>query len=500
MRKVVQLAALGLFLFLFFESIYSIHPGRDNLFYRLDPLTGITAMLAGRTWIPGLALGGVTLLATFLLGRVWCGWFCPLGTILQIFSPKTIRRTPPDESWRKLKYILLFLILFGALFANNTLAFLDPLTLLNRSLSTAFWPALRAAVMQSENFLYQFQFLWGALDEFHQAISYPLFKESAAVFSAALPILLLFLGLVGLNFLAERFWCRYLCPLGGLLGLLSKYALHRRVVDPSCTGCAACSRECPVGTIDANNGYKSDPSECVVCYDCIARCAGKKVSFQWQRPDLLNSESYAYDPGRRAVLVSLGAAAAGAAIAGIEPVRKRIPPLLLQPPGAEIPDFYSLCIRCGQCIQVCPTQGLQPALLEAGWQNSMTPHLVPRLGYCVLNCTACLDICPSGAIQSMSLEEKQVWKIGLARIDRDRCLPWAYGTPCIVCQEACPVPDKAIGLQEVELENSSGERMTIQQPNVIKDLCIGCGICEYLCPLGGEAAIRVYASADELLI
>ena len=92
----------------------------------------------------------------------------------------------------------------------------------------------------------------------------------------------------------------------------------------------------------------------------------------------------------------------------------------------------------------------------------------------------------------LALEEKQQTPIGLARIDRDRCLPWAYDIPCIVCEEACPIADKAIELDVIEIVDAQGEAVLLQRPRVVKELCIGCGICEYQCPMGGEAAVRVY--------
>ena len=123
---------------------------------------------------------------------------------------------------------------------------------------------------------------------------------------------------------------------------------------------------------------------------------------------------------------------------------------MIRPPGAAPAEFSALCVRCGACVRVCPTQGLQPSLFEGGVQNVLTPRLVPRLGYCGFGCNACGQVCPTGAIPELTLEEKQSVIMGLASIDQDRCLPWAYNIPCIVCEEVCPVADKAVTLEEVE--------------------------------------------------
>jgi ferredoxin len=143
-------------------------------------------------------------------------------------------------------------------------------------------------------------------------------------------------------------------------------------------------------------------------------------------------------------------------------------------------------------MKICPTSGLQPALAEAGAEGIWTPVLMPRRGYCEYGCSACGEICPSDAIPTLTLEAKRTQVLGLARIDKDRCLPWAYDTPCIVCEEMCPIPEKAIRLEETIIRDKEGNEIRLQRPRVMRDLCIGCGICEYRCPMGGEAAIRVF--------
>ena len=496
LRRIIQVISLGLFLYLSLQSIYAIYPGFENFFFRLNPLTGFLVILAGRVWIPAFVIGAITLVLTLLFGRVWCGWICPLGTLLQVLGPKKRKPFTIRESWRSVKFILLYVTLFAGLFGSISLILLDPITILNRTLSAAIWPAIRASVLQSENFFYQFETLWGFLDWFHQTVSYPLFLDVQPVFINALPIFLLFLSLVGLNWIAERFWCRYLCPTGALLGLISRFSLTRRVVNNPCSGCGICSYECPTGTINPQKNYQSDPAECLVCYNCMVNCSRNSASFTWQIPIYKPSAKQDYDPGRRAILASFAAAAGAAALANIEPVIKGTHPNFIFPPGAVLPEFFSLCIRCSECIRVCPTQGLQPTLFESGWQNMFTPRLVPRLGYCLLNCKACVDACPTGALLPMSLEQKQSYRIGLASINKNRCLPWAYETPCIVCEEVCPVANKAIGLQVVTVQDELGEGVTIQQPYIKGEFCTGCGMCEFQCPVSGEAAIRVFPPSD----
>jgi formate hydrogenlyase subunit 6/NADH:ubiquinone oxidoreductase subunit I len=175
-------------------------------------------------------------------------------------------------------------------------------------------------------------------------------------------------------------------------------------------------------------------------------------------------------------------------------------PGLIRPPGAQDEArFIARCLRCSECMKACPTSGLQPTLGEAGLEGLWTPVLKSRLGYCDYACAACGQVCPSGAIPPLSLERKREQVIGVAVIDRDRCLPWAADTPCIVCQEMCPVPDKAVVLQpEREVTRADGGTVRIARPEMIPNRCIGCGICEYKCPLEGRAAIVVEPASPTL--
>ena len=150
--------------------------------------------------------------------------------------------------------------------------------------------------------------------------------------------------------------------------------------------------------------------------------------------------------------------------------------------------------RCGR---VCPTGGLQPSQTVSDWDKVWTPVLVSRHGYCDYSCNSCGQVCPTGAITELSLAEKRQTIIGVAAIDEERCIPFAEGRECIVCEEMCPVPQKAILLEEQTVVTLSGDTTTVRCPQVVGNLCIGCGICEYQCPVDGESAIRIYAIDEQ---
>jgi MauM/NapG family ferredoxin protein len=206
-----------------------------------------------------------------------------------------------------------------------------------------------------------------------------------------------------------------------------------------------------------------------------------------------------YDPARRELLTGAALGVGSVALLGIGPWHRDSSPALLRPPGVnDEAEFLSACLRCGACMNVCPTSGLQPALTQAGASGLWTPVLQPRLGFCDYTCTACGQACPTGAIPQLRLATKRREQIGVAVIDRDRCLPWSQNTTCAVCWELCPVPKRAIklGKGRTVIDPASGGELWIRNPEVVVERCIGCGICENRCPVEGKAAITVWPASS----
>ena len=420
---------------------------------RLDPLLLLAQSIASRTLLAGSLVGLITVGLTILFGRVWCGWICPMGTMLDLFSFHSDKRKEksPPESLRRGKYFLLAAILVAALFGNLSLLIFDPITLWIRTVSEGAWPALNAAVTSLESVLSGIPRFVTFLQGFDQAIRPAVFTaEPIGVRLPWLPVLI-FAGIILLNLIAERFWCRYLCPLGGLLGWISRIALFKRTVSGECKGCGLCEGVCPTGTIDPNRDYASDPAECTLCLNCLPSCPRSAIQFL---PGKIGSSPQAYDPSRRSLLAAGAVSLAGITLAEADRTRRQTQPFTLRSPGVIESQLLQKCLRCGECMRTCPTGALHPAVGEAGISGIFTPVFIPRLGFCQFSCNACGQVCPVEAIPPLSLEEKQKTVIGWAFIDQNRCIPWADGTSCIVCEEMCPIPKKAIILEEKETVGS----------------------------------------------
>jgi MauM/NapG family ferredoxin protein len=493
LRKGVQLAFLAYFLYLFVASRDSGLPGDFlNLILRLDPFTTLAQLLSNKVFLAGSSLAILIVILTLAVGRAWCGWLCPLGTTLDIFTPfrkKFDEKKAPRPAWRTVKYAVFLTTLVAALFGNLTLLFLDPLTILLRTLTASVLPALDHLTASAERSLSAFPFLQDPISSFDAFIRPAILPDLPIFYRDAFLFAVVFVGIVALNWIAPRFWCRYLCPLGAMLGLLSKISIFRRAVGEDCKDCGICSARCPTGTIDPDQGYASDPGECTMCLECLEQCPRSSIKVA---PGFKPADWEKYDPSRRQVLLSIGAAVAGVALLKSDVHAARDTDFLVRPPGARENDLLSKCIRCGECVRSCPFGALQPARLESGLEGLWSPMVVPRLGPCDYGCNACGQVCPVQAIPSLSLEEKRLKVIGRAYIDQNRCIAWADHRDCIVCEEMCPLPEKAVQLQKTDIIRPDGTTATIQLPTVKRDICIGCGICEYKCPVNGQAAIRVY--------
>ncbi len=492
LRIASQAAFLGLFLWLFFSAHYAgeDYIGNVEAFFHFDPLIAVVVGLAARTLLAAFALSAVTLLVTLLFGRVVCGWVCPLGTIHQaaswLFKALKLRRSrQAAEGGLAWKYLILAFVVVAAIFSLDLLGFFDPLAFLTRSLAGSVAPAGAQGARAVIDGAYAVG-LSGAGDGMTQAVEKLTLNP---VFRGGFFIGLVFLLFLMLNLWRERFWCRYVCATGAFLGLASRFNLFKLKVDEDrCIKCNLCSIHCPTQAKPFPIGAWKG-SECIYCETCAAICPTKAITFPMR---LKPERAPAVDLNKRKLILTSALALFGVPFFRITPVRKRASEKLLRPPGS-LPEkeFLARCIKCGECMKACPTNGLQPAIAEAGPEGLWTPTLVPKVGYCEYYCSLCSQVCPTGAIKELTVPEKTEVKIGTAWIDKNRCLPYFLGRPCIVCEEHCPTSPKAIQFIEYESLRPDGTVAVNKAPVIDVERCIGCGICENKCPVMDKPAIRV---------
>ena len=305
---------------------------------------------------------------------------------------------------------------------------------------------------------------------------------------------------------------------------MSRFAWWRIDRDLTrCTDCNLCMTHCE-GASDPQAALRK--SECFVCFNCIDDCPEDALSFRFMpvkkhkpaegklfgKPVIskLPDTEVAWPAlsRRRFLLTGVVGVLAYPFIrlsAAVNP--RAFNRKAIRPPGSvEETEFLERCIKCDQCIKVCPTNVLQPSTLaQGGLEGLWTPVMDMRIGFCQLNCVLCSEVCPTGAIQKISIEKKVgVGKyaadgpvsVGTAFFNRGRCLPWAMETPCVVCEEVCPVSPKAIGTYDEQIKRWDGTMVTLNKPYMRPELCIGCGICEHECPVMDEKAVYVTAIGE----
>jgi MauM/NapG family ferredoxin protein len=486
LRAFIQGLFLGLFVLLFALTVFPLRsPIPVDLLLRLNPLAAAISFLASRTVVSRMWLSLVLLGATLFMGRFFCGYVCPMGTAIDLadwplcstkFARLKVKVVP-----RFPKFYLLGFLLFMGLFGRSVLWPLDPLVIFTRSL-TAFLHPLGVFLVNSGLYIVRpLAERW----EIYTLADTDFYQPSYSSWAFAL---IVFLVILGLGLLGRRLWCRALCPLGALLALVARFSpLKRRVRSDLCTHCHLCRKSCPMGAVEEDE-LKTAQGECFECRICTAVCPERAVSFQVGRAGGRTRVDW---DRRRLVLASLLGMVAFS-LSRIVPRISSAHPGRIRPPGA-IPEalFLTRCLRCGECMKVCLTNGLQPATDEAGAMGMWTPILVPRKGPCERHCNLCGRVCPTQAIRSLSLEEKSYARIGIAQVEQSRCLEWGFGRACLVCDEVCPC-----GAIFVGKSHEKGRRGPVVDPK----LCVGCGVCEQHCPVQGEAAIQVSPQGEERLL
>jgi polyferredoxin len=500
LRRLSQLFFLAAFIVLFLRTDYHGSDelaGAVNLLFRLDPFLAACVVLATGSLVVLLLPSLLVLAVTALFGRAFCGWFCPLGTLLDL-SRRLFPSPPPAENrtrYPRLALTILFFCLVSSAGGLAVAGYVDPFSILVRGLAQVVYPLGNSLSVGFFTFTYQ------QLPEAVNLVTEPLYRllqqwvlpASQKFFQLAWLSLAILAGVFLLEGWQRRFFCRNICPLGAMLGLVGRKALITgHGGDDDCGRCRLCAGRCRMGAIDGER--RITMAACSLCYDCVQHCPRQVIAFApggRQRPGPAPSLS------RRRLLGTAALALLLPAVKATTVLARHPDPLLIRPPGALAEEeFLHRCVRCGECLQVCIGNALQPALFQAGIDGLFSPLLVAKNGYCEFNCTLCGQVCPTGAIRVLSLAEKQRLKIGHAWFDRNTCLPYARGIPCMVCEEHCPTPEKAIRFRLAEVSDGEGRPVEVALPYVVDELCIGCGICENKCPLPDRPAIMITAAGE----
>lgn len=479
-----------------------------RLFFLLDPLVALSNALASHALYTGLLLSLVIVVPTLFIGRFFCGWICPMGTLQHVVGnmPSESKRGKQRiesnryKRWQTIKYVVLIAGLVASCFGSMALGWLDPISLLVRSCGLALLPAFNfaaRAVLAPLEHSHVAAIKSGAAG-LHRVLQATILDFRQTHFAQGLVLGVLFLLILAASLRVTRVWCRSICPLGALLGVLARFSvfgLHKD--EQSCNRCNRCLLHCQGGD-DPIGGAPWRKTECLMCMNCVGACPEHSLVFRFFRKE---KEVVSPDLGRRRALSGLAAGAAAVPLmranTGLGRSRHE---RLLRPPGSlDEGEFLSRCIRCGECMRVCPNNALHPTLEQAGLEGLWTPTLVPRIGYCEPSCVLCSEVCPTGAIWQITPNQKG-WgagakqppvRLGTAFYDRGRCLPWAEATECIVCEEWCPVSPKAIYVELADVTDSSGNTKKLKQPRVDPGRCVGCGACEFACPLQERPAVYV---------
>lgn len=423
---------------------------------------------------------------TLVVGRIYCSVICPLGVFQDIISWINSRRKNKHrrfnysraKNWLRYSVLGLFIIAMVAGFSSIA-ALIAPYSSYGRIVNNLFAPIYGWV----NNLLAYFA---------ERADSYAFYQTE--IWLKSLPTLIVaiitFIIIVTLAWRNGRTYCNTICPVGTILGFLSKYSLFKIRIDANkCRSCSLCSKQCKASCIDFKN-HTIDYSRCVDCMNCIDSCEFGAISYGIAP----KQEAKATDTARRSFIVSAIATATAATLdaqektvdGGLAVIEdKKIPHrnTHLEPPGAlSLKHFAQHCTACQLCVSVCPNGVLRPS---TDLSRFMQPEMSFERGYCRPECNKCSQVCPTEAIVPVTVAEKSAIHIGHAVWIRKNCIPIVDGQECGNCARHCPTG----AIMMIPSDSNNPESLKI--PIINEERCIGCGACENLCPARPFSAIYI---------
>jgi len=519
-RRIVAGLVLVFFTLAFFYWQAGFAAEIGSMITRLQFIPAGLSSYAGRAGALFIFAG--IILLTLIFGRIYCSMLCPLGILQDIaaritrrkgeHAPQHRRARPNRFAWRVGILILISLVL-GCF---SMISWLDPYSISARFFSAIIYPC----VIEVRHILgiSAQQYLWDV---------YPPQLLAIIILSFAIPLIL--------ALWRPRFYCNTLCPVGLILGLLSRWSpLSLRIDKSICKSCGSCTKTCKTNAINIKT-QEIDSSRCIACYRCIGKCKRNAIhilprkkataedspsqksspmtatvaqvncpSVQESRPSAAHTpcpkkqaehQPRPVDKSRRALLGFGLCASIGSLIPSCKDSSARSNKLsapidldpsklgnnhadILLPPGASsIEQFLDRCTGCGLCISACPSKILRPSMSLYGWEGLMKPYMNEQAGagICAYNCNACGEVCPEAAIQALSLERKKKLQIGLVAYKASDCIAWNESKECAKCISACP--SGALKAKKVII------------PELYLEQCRACHLCSSACPEGAISLI-----------
>jgi ferredoxin len=485
------------FLFVDFRSLIPTEYFDSILYLQFIPslinfFNGLTIATAGFIFI---------IILTLIFGRVYCSTICPLGTLQDIFSnlyrrykKKKYYRQLKPYNWIKYSFLVLVILIF---FSGSLIGIylLDPFSNFGRIIS-AFVKPLIITINNTAAF---------TLENFDIYFLYPLEIKGFTLLKIIFPLFILLLILI-MSIRSGRLFCNTVCPVGTLLGLMSKVSFFRiKIAEDKCKGCQLCERVCKAGCIDRKN-KSVDFSRCVSCYNCLAVCPSGGIGFENyfnNKKEIKETDYNKREFIQKVSIYFLGLTGISLSQVKIIPKKESTIPVYkkypVTPPGSKsIEHFTNRCIACHLCVSACPTQVLQPSFLELGFTGMLQPMMEYKTSFCNFECTICTEVCPTGAIENILPEKKKLTQLGKAKFVKENCIVYTENTICGACSEHCPT--KAVSMVPYEPPlvpplikggNRGVELKNLNIPEVKEEYCIGCGACEFACPTKPYKSIYV---------
>ena len=481
-RQIVAVISIVLITLLFLDFTGTVH----KYFGWMAKIQFLPALLA-------LNVGVIAALVilTLIFGRLYCSVICPLGIMQDGFAwiGKKVHKNRYDYSAPKniLRYTLLGVMVIAiAAGISSIVALLAPYSAYGRIAQSLLAPVWA----WGNNLLAS----WAKAHESYTFYTVDIWLRASITLVVAIITLVVLAVLAWRN---GRTYCNTVCPVGTVLGFLSRFSLLKPVIDTSkCNGCGLCARNCKAACINSKQ-HTIDYSRCVTCFDCINKCHKGAISYTRRQPAVAVEDTDNQSTGassRRAFLSVTATIAATAALRAQEKTvdgglaaiaDKKIPDrkTKIVPPGARgIKNLESHCTACQLCVAACPNGVLRPST-DLG--SMMQPESSYERGYCRPECTRCSEVCPAGAINPITVVDKSSVQVGHAVWVKDNCIPLTDGIECGNCARHCPVGAITMVHSDADDENS------LKIPVVNTERCIGCGACENLCPSRPFSAIYV---------